>query len=98
MALNRRLVVTSVYLFRLRVLRRNFGHFSSLLTLVLSLDIDGLMSVAAVAASLFTVMGLFGVLRLVESGLSLLRLVLRVDLCCLLGLRGVLLKTDQFTG
>lgn len=98
MALNRRLVLTSVYLFRLRILRRNFGPFSSLLTLVLSLDIDGLMSVAAVAASLFTVLGLFGVLRLVESGLSLLRLVLRDDLCCLLGLRGVLLKTDQFTG
>lgn len=94
-ALNRRLVLTSVYLFRLRVLRRNFGPFSSLLTLVLSLDSDGLMSVAA---SLFTVLGLFGVLRLVESGLSLLRLVLRVDLCCLLGLLGVILKTDEFTG
>lgn len=93
-ALNRRLLVlTSVYLFRLRVRRRNFGPFSSLLTLVLSLKLvsDGLLSVVALAASLFTVLGLFGVLRLVESGLSLLRLVLRDDLCCLLGLCGVLL-------
>lgn len=93
-ALNRRLLVlTSVYLFLLRVRRRNFGPFSSLLTLVLSLKLvsDGLLSVVALAASLFTVLGLFGVLRLVESGLSLLRLVLRDDLCCLLGLCGVLL-------
>lgn len=93
-ALNRRLLVlTSVYLFLLRVRRRNFGPFSSLLTLVLSLKLvsDGLLSVVALAASLFTVLGLFGVLRLVESGLSLLILVLRDDLCCLLGLCGVLL-------
>lgn len=93
-ALNRRLLVlTSVYLFLLRVRRRNFGPFSSLLTLVLSLKLvsDGLLSVVALAASLFTVLGLFGVLRLVESGLSLLRLVLRDDLCCLRGLCGVLL-------
>lgn len=86
-------VLTSVYLFRLRVRRRNFGPFSSLLTLVLSPRLDSilLLSVVALAASLFTVLGLFGVLRLVESGLSLLKLVLRDAFCCLLGLCGVLL-------